>query len=102
MKKKSVIAVLLTVLVAAGGCVYLRHAGPLERAAAAPAPPPPVSIVAGVVAQHDVPIYLSGVGTVIAYNTDIVRAQIQGQIISTNFTDAQPVLLADCVRRLTT
>jgi hypothetical protein len=34
-----------------------------------------------------VPIYLNGVGTVIAYNTDVVRAQIQGQITSINFKD---------------
>jgi multidrug efflux system membrane fusion protein len=34
-----------------------------------------VPVVATVVAQHDVPIYLSGVGTVIAYKTDVVRAR---------------------------
>src|SRR6202022_3190541 len=37
------------------------------------------------------PIYLTGVGTVIAYNTDVVRAQIQGQIVSINFTEGQTV-----------
>src|SRR3979411_2701797 len=103
MKKQVVIpAALLTAVLAAGGLLYFKHMQALEKADAAPAPPPAAPIVAGAVAQHDVPIYLSGVGTVIAYNTDIVRAQIQGQIISINFTDAQPVLLADCVRRLTT
>jgi multidrug efflux system membrane fusion protein len=40
-------------------------------------------------------IYLTGVGTVIAYNTDIVRAQIQGQIISINFTEGQTVHAGD-------
>jgi len=85
MKNKSIIsAVLLTAVIAGGGLLYFTHAAPLEKAAAAPVPPA-VPVVAGVVAQHDVPIYLSGVGTVIAYNTDVVRAQIQGQIISINF-----------------
>ena len=37
---------------------------------------------ASALAQHDVPIYLTGVGTVIAYNTVIIRSQIQGQIVS--------------------
>src|SRR5882757_10300315 len=82
-------AALLAASIAGGGLLYFRHVYPLERASAAPAPPPAVSIVAGVVTQHDVPIYLSGVGTVIAYNTDVVRAQIQGQIISINFTEGQ-------------
>jgi multidrug efflux system membrane fusion protein len=100
MKKKSFIAVLLTAVVAAGGILYFMHVQALQKAAAAPAPPPPVSVVAGVVAQHDVPIYLSGVGTVIAYNTDIVRAQIQGQIISINFTEGQTVHAGDLLAQI--
>ena len=100
MKKKSAIAVLLTALVATGGILYFMHARALEQAAAAPAPPPAVPVVAGVVAQHDVPIYLSGVGTVIAYNTDIVRAQIQGQIMSINFTEGQTVHAGDLLAQI--
>jgi len=50
-----------------------------------------VPVVAGVVSSHDVPIYLRGVGTVIAYNTDIVRSQIQGQITQIAFTEGQTV-----------
>jgi multidrug efflux system membrane fusion protein len=59
-----------------------------------------VPIVAGVVAQHDVPIYLTGVGTVIAYNTDVVRAQIQGQIVSINFTEGQHVHTGDLLAQI--
>src|SRR5215471_3489263 len=100
MKKKVIIpAVLLIVAVAAGGFLYFTRADPVE-ATAAPAAPPVVPIVAGVVAQHDVPIYLSGVGTVIAYNTDVVRAQIQGQIISINFTEGQTVHAGDLLAQI--
>jgi multidrug efflux system membrane fusion protein len=42
-----------------------------------------------------VPIYLQGVGTVIAYNTVIVRSQIQGQITKINFTEGQSVKTGD-------
>jgi multidrug efflux system membrane fusion protein len=101
MKKKSIISTaLLTAVIVASGFLYFTHVHTLEKAAAAPAPPPPVSIVAGVVAQHDVPIYLSGVGTVIAYNTDVVRAQIQGQIISINFTEGQTVHAGDLLAQI--
>ena len=100
MKNKSIIsAVLLTAVIAGGGLLYFTHAAPLEKAAAAPVPPA-VPVVAGVVAQHDVPIYLSGVGTVIAYNTDVVRAQIQGQIISINFTEGQNVHAGDLLAQI--
>jgi membrane fusion protein, multidrug efflux system len=102
MKKKVVIPALLTAVLGAGGLLYLTHFRPLEKAAAtaAPAPPAPAPIVAGTVAQHDVPIYLTGVGTVIAYNTDVVRAQIQGQIISINFTEGQSVHAGDLLAQI--
>jgi membrane fusion protein, multidrug efflux system len=101
MKKKVVIpAALLTAMLAAGGLLFITHIKPLEKVAAAPAPPPEVPIVTGTVAQHDVPIYLSGVGTVIAYNTDVVRAQIQGQIISINFTEGQTVHAGDLLAQI--
>src|SRR6202022_396458 len=101
MKKKVVIpAVLLTAVLAAGG-LYFAHNQALEKASAAtPAAPPSVPIVAGTVAQHDVPMYLTGVGTVIAYNTDIVRARIQGQIISINFTEGQRVNAGDLLAQI--
>jgi membrane fusion protein, multidrug efflux system len=100
MKKRVVVPVaLLTAALAAGGLLYFMHANPLEKVDAEPTPPT-VPIVAGVVAQHDVPIYLSGVGTVIAYNTDIVRAQIQGQIISINFTEGQTVHAGDLLAQI--
>jgi multidrug efflux system membrane fusion protein len=102
MNKKFVIPAVLLSAVAAGGLLYFTHTYPMERAAAAiaPAPPPAVPIVAGTVIQHDVPIYLSGVGTVIAYNTDVVRAQIQGQITSINFTEGQAVHAGDLLAQI--
>ena len=56
MKKKVAIPALLLGAVAAGGLLYLTHANAFKAATAA-TPPAPVPVVAGVVAQHDVPIY---------------------------------------------
>ena len=101
MKKKVAIPVVLLAAALAAGGLYFTHIRALEKASAAtPAAPPTVPIVAGTVAQHDVPIYLTGVGTVIAYNTDIVRAQIQGQIISINFTEGQTVHAGDLLAQI--
>jgi membrane fusion protein, multidrug efflux system len=97
MKKTMMISgSFLAVTVVAAGLLYFAY----PKAKAAPAPPPPVPVVAGTVTQHDVPIYLTGVGTVIAYNTDIVRAQIQGQIISINFTEGQKVHAGDLLAQI--
>ena len=101
MKKKVIVtAVFLTAAFAAGGLLYFTRNHLFKEAAAAATPPPAAPIVAGTVAQHDVPIYLTGVGTVIAYNTDIVRAQIQGQIISINFTEGQTVHAGDLLAQI--
>ncbi len=101
MNKKAVVSAgLLAAVVATAGVLHSTHVGPLQEATAATAPPAPVPVVAGTVAQHDVPIYLNGVGTVIAYNTDVVRAQIQGQITSINFTEGQAVHAGDLLAQI--
>src|SRR5579862_1459000 len=95
MRRKLIIsAVLLAVVLAGGAGFALQRGSALKSSAAAPASPP-VPIVAGQVAQHDVPMYLTGVGTVIAYNTVVVRSQIQGQLVSINFTEGQTVHTGD-------
>jgi multidrug efflux system membrane fusion protein len=99
MKTRITIPAALLSVAAVSSLLYLMHAH-LFKPAAAAAPPAPVPIVAGVVAQHDVPIYQNGVGTVIAYNTDVVRAQIQGQLISINFTEGQTVHAGDLLAQI--
>src|ERR1700742_3957171 len=101
MKKKIAVPAALLVAALAAGSLYFTHTTPLEKAdAAARVQIPAVPVVAEAVAQHDVPIYLSGVGTVIAYNTDVVRAQIQGQIVSINFREGQAVHAGDLLAQI--
>jgi multidrug efflux system membrane fusion protein len=51
--------------------------------------------VAAPVQSHDVPIYLRGVGTVIAYNNVLVRSQITGQLVKISFDQGQQVKKGD-------
>jgi multidrug efflux system membrane fusion protein len=90
----------LLFIAVAGGAITFRHGWPSKNAAEAEAALPAAPIIAGMVAQHDVPIYLTGVGTVIAFNTDVVRAQIQGQIISINFSEGQHVHAGDLLAQI--
>jgi multidrug efflux system membrane fusion protein len=101
MRRKIVIpTALASAVLAIGGGLAVTHRGPFERPAPSPAAPPPVPVVAGTVAQHDVPIYLTGVGTVIAFNTVVVHSQIQGQIVSINFTEGQTVHTGDLLAQI--
>jgi len=61
---------------------------------------PPIPVVAGSVQKHDVPIYLPGMGTVIAYNNVIVRSQITGQIVKIAFTQGQTVQKGDLLAEI--
>ncbi len=101
MRRKFVISAgLLVAVLAIGGALAVTHTFSFERPAPAPAATAPAPIVAGMVAQHDVPIYLTGVGTVIAFNTVVVRSQIQGQLVNINFTEGQTVHTGDLLAQI--
>lgn len=77
MKRKVlVIAAVLVVVLAGGGFRYFTRTQTPEPVAAAAPSSPEIPVVAATVASKNVPIYLRGVGTVIAYNTNVVRSQI--------------------------
>jgi membrane fusion protein, multidrug efflux system len=100
VKRKIAIAVaVLLVLLAGSGFWYYKRSLSLEQAAVVPVPAP-IPVVAATVSSGDVPIYLTGVGTVIAYNTDLVRSQIQGQITQITFTEGQTVKAGDLLAQI--
>lgn len=93
MRKRSIVLIVLLVAVSAAGAMVW-HRSDSEPVAETP-PPPPVPVVAAQVDEHDVPINLVGVGTVIAFNNVIVRSQITGPIIKINFRQGQTVHKGD-------
>jgi membrane fusion protein, multidrug efflux system len=50
-----------------------------------------VPVVAAAVKSGNVPIYLHGIGTVDAWNTVVVRSQVEGQLIRIDFKEGQMV-----------
>jgi multidrug efflux system membrane fusion protein len=76
----------------------LQSAAPAETAPAAPAgarPAAPVPVKVAAVLVEDVPIYLSGIGTVQAYNTVNVQSRIDGEIMRIAFQEGQDVKQGD-------
>jgi len=58
-------------------------------------PPPPVSVTAAVAAKKDVPIVLTAIGTVQAYNTVSIKALVGGQIMRVHVQEGQDVRKGD-------
>ena len=99
MRKRLVLGWVL-LAVASGGGFFFKQLYEPAKAALPPAPPPAVPVIATRVLSHDVPIYLRGVGTVVAYNNVIVRSQITGQVVKIDFTQGQTVHKGDLLAEI--
>lgn len=64
-------------------------AAPKQNAHAAA--PRSVSVAVAPVQKQDVPVYLSGLGSVTAFNTANIKSRIDGQIMKVNFREGQDV-----------
>jgi multidrug efflux system membrane fusion protein len=108
--KRTIVTVLLAgvVLLSAPVAVYYFRVWPAELllsavqsaapavnppAAARPAAPVPVKVVPA--QAEDVPIYLTGIGTIQAYNTVNVQSRVDGEITEIKFVEGQDVKQGD-------
>ena len=94
--RTSVVAIGVIVIAGGGAFAAMHKASPRPQQA----PVPSMPVVAGTVSIQDVPVYLRGIGTVIAYNTDIVRSQIQGQLTQIAFTEGKAVHAGDLLAQI--
>jgi multidrug efflux system membrane fusion protein len=93
--------ILLSLGLAAGiGVAASLYLTRTEAPAAMPPEPTLVPVVASKVVSGNVPIYLRGVGTVIAYNNVIVRSQITGQLVQVSFQQGQAVHKGDLLAEI--
>jgi multidrug efflux system membrane fusion protein len=76
MKRLGLFAGTVVAFVIIGGGWRMLH-GPV----AASSPPPPVPVTVAAVKAQDMPIYLDGIGTVQAFNTVQIKAQVNGTLL---------------------
>jgi multidrug efflux system membrane fusion protein len=99
MRKGPVVLTVLLIAISATGVVWWRQsrAAPTKEKEA---PPPATPVVAAAVDAHPVPIYLRGVGTVIAFNNVVLRSQITGPLIKVSFVQGQTVHKGDVLAEI--
>lgn len=66
-----------------------------QKNAKASAPPPAVPVGVATVQQQDFPVYLTGLGSVLAFNTVALKTRIDGQITQVNFQEGQDVSVGE-------
>jgi membrane fusion protein, multidrug efflux system len=94
MRRWSTIVLLLF---AGGGLAYFYMPG-LQISPGAPVAPRTLSaipVIAAEVSRADVPILLTGLGTVQALNSVLIKSRVDGQIKKINFTEGQDVRAGD-------
>jgi membrane fusion protein, multidrug efflux system len=86
-------AIVAAVVLAMGaGAVAVVSTGAPKAVAQSPAPAGGgVPVTAGTVTAADVPVYLTGIGTVQAFNMVTVRSRVDGQIVKVEFNEGQEV-----------
>ncbi len=77
--------------VAVLACVALAGCSRGQKSAKANTPPPAVPVGVATVKQRDFPVYLTGLGSVLAFNTVSLKTRIDGQITEVNFQEGQDV-----------
>jgi multidrug efflux system membrane fusion protein len=94
LMKKLVSFLALSLCLAAAGWLGLRLvSGGRNGGAPAEATPssPGIPVMADLAAYADVPIYLSALGTVQAFNSVLIKSRVDGQILKMDFAEGQEV-----------
>lgn len=84
---------IMTILACVTACAFAGGCGSAEskQQKAQAAAPRAVSVAIAPVQKQDVPVYLTGLGAVTAFNTANIKSRVDGQIMKVNFREGQNV-----------
>jgi len=100
MKHRTIAVIALLAFAATGVLAWRLMHDPAAAAAATTTSDAAVPVIAQAVQAHDVPIYLTGIGTVQAFNTVTIRTRVDGQIDKIAFVEGQDVKAGDLLAQI--
>jgi multidrug efflux system membrane fusion protein len=102
MRHRSIWFSTAILVVAAGGLAWYVVHEPAKSAPsqASSAIVPPVPVTAGLAETKNIPVYLTGLGTVQAFNTVVVKVRVDGQLDKVAFTEGQDVKAGDFLAQI--
>ena len=102
MRHRSIWFITASLVVAAGGLAWYVVHQPAKSAPsqASSAIVPPVPVTAGLAETKNIPVYLTGLGTVQAFNTVVVKVRVDGQLDKVAFTEGQDVKAGDFLAQI--
>src|SRR5690348_8084721 len=92
---RKVIAFLAVAVASAAGWAAHWYSSDTVAVAQARTAAPAIPVTAGTAEARNMPVYVSGLGTVQAYNTVTVKSRVDGQIVKVDFTEGQEVKAGD-------
>ena len=96
MRKNIIVPAVVLIVVVAGGVMAFMPGSKSKPSTASSAVP----ITAGMAEVKDVAVYLTGLGTVQAFNTVTVNTRVDGQLDKVNFTEGQNVKVGDVLAQI--
>jgi membrane fusion protein, multidrug efflux system len=91
---------IVVLVVVVGGGWHVLHGPGQSDAATKPAPLPPIPVTVTSTKVEDVPVFLDGLGTVQAFNTVEIKAQVNGVLLDLPAREGQEVKRGDVVARI--
>src|SRR5437016_6126381 len=93
-------ATCLAVLAGGGWLAWHRFGVPTAQNPSRPAARASVPVTIAVASRRDLPVYLTGLGTVQAFYTVAIHSQVDGKLQEVNFTEGQHVKKGDVLAKI--